>query len=66
LYLCGCIGLVKELERYAVGRAIKRDRASVEMARDLTDELLAELMNFDFRKCLSPSDLFLEHYIIYF
>jgi len=48
-YLCGAIGLVEELERYCIGRAIQRDKASVTMARDLTEELLAELMKFDFR-----------------
>jgi len=49
-YLAGaCIGMAQNLSRYAIGRATERDIASVEMARDLTDSLLTELLKFDFR-----------------
>jgi predicted translin family RNA/ssDNA-binding protein len=49
-YLAGaCIGLAQDLSRYAIGRATERDTSSVEMARDLTDSLMIELLKFDFR-----------------
>eukprot|EP00977_Amphora_coffeiformis_P015671 scaffold4623_cov171-Amphora_coffeaeformis.AAC.3 len=49
-YLAGaCMGLCRDLERYAMGRATARDVASVETARDLVNEILDYLMSFDFR-----------------
>jgi len=49
-YLTGaCMGLCRDLERYAMGRATARDVASVQAARDLVNEILDYLMSFDFR-----------------
>jgi len=49
-YLAGaCIGLTQDLVRYATGRATVQDVESVHMARDLTDALNYELLQFDFR-----------------
>jgi len=49
-YVAGaCIGLSHDLSRYAVGRATELDVASVEMARDLTDSIMNQLLKFDFR-----------------
>jgi predicted translin family RNA/ssDNA-binding protein len=49
-YLAGaCMGLCKELERYALGRATARDVDSVVLARNLVNEILDYLMQFDFR-----------------
>jgi len=48
-YMAGIMQFSHDLARYAQGRAILRDSASVEMARDLCDEILAELLKFDFK-----------------
>jgi len=49
-YLAGaCMGLASDLARYGLGRATERDVASVTMARDLVDDILNELLLFDFR-----------------
>jgi len=49
-YLAGaCMGLCRELERYAMGRATARDVDSVKLARDLVSEILDYLLQFDFR-----------------
>lgn len=49
-YLAGaCIGLTQDLVRYATGRATVQDVVSVQMAKDLTDALNHELLQFDFR-----------------
>lgn len=49
-YLAGaCIGLTQDLVRYATGRATVQDAESVHMARNLTDSLNFELLQFDFR-----------------
>jgi predicted translin family RNA/ssDNA-binding protein len=48
-YLGGCIGLAQDLSKYAIGWAIGRDKKSVELARTLTDDLMANLLLLDFR-----------------
>jgi predicted translin family RNA/ssDNA-binding protein len=49
-YLAGaCMGVCRDLERYALGRATARDVASVQAARNLVNEILDYLMQFDFR-----------------
>jgi predicted translin family RNA/ssDNA-binding protein len=49
-YLGGaCMGLCQDLARYGMGRATARDVHSVSMARDLVQELLDYLLQFDFR-----------------
>ncbi|KAL3910381.1 MAG: hypothetical protein SGILL_007712 [Bacillariaceae sp.] len=49
-YLAGAVmGLSRDLERYALGRATARDVASVKAARNLVNEILDYLMQFDFR-----------------
>eukprot|EP00586_Coscinodiscus_wailesii_P010904 CAMPEP_0172515676 /NCGR_PEP_ID=MMETSP1066-20121228/269785_1 /TAXON_ID=671091 /ORGANISM="Coscinodiscus wailesii, Strain CCMP2513" /LENGTH=530 /DNA_ID=CAMNT_0013296815 /DNA_START=66 /DNA_END=1658 /DNA_ORIENTATION=- len=48
-YLGGVISFCHDLSRYAVGRAILRDATSIEMARDVTTQLLRCLLKFDFR-----------------
>jgi predicted translin family RNA/ssDNA-binding protein len=49
-YLAGaCMGVCRDLERYALGRATARDVASVKAARNLVNEILDYLLQFDFR-----------------
>ncbi|KAG7349694.1 translin family [Nitzschia inconspicua] len=49
-YLAGaCMGVCRDLERYALGRATARDVSSVQAARNLVNEILDYLMQFDFR-----------------
>jgi predicted translin family RNA/ssDNA-binding protein len=49
-YLGGaCMGVCRDLERYALGRATARDVASVQAARNLVNDILDYLMQFDFR-----------------
>ena len=49
-YLAGaCMGLCQDLSRYAMGRATARDAHSVQQARDLVNEILDYLLQFDFR-----------------
>jgi predicted translin family RNA/ssDNA-binding protein len=49
-YLGGaCMGVCRDLERYALGRATARDVASVQAARNLVNDILEYLMQFDFR-----------------
>lgn len=49
-YLAGaCMGLCQDLSRYALGRATARDARSVQQARDLVNEILDYLLQFDFR-----------------
>lgn len=49
-YLAGaCMGLCYELARYAIGRATARDVTSVRCTRDLIQEILNYLLQFDFR-----------------
>jgi len=48
-YLGGVIGLAQDLAKYGIGRATVRDVVSVEIARDLVSQLLASLLNFDWR-----------------
>lgn len=49
-YLSGaCIGLSKDLERYAIGRATARDALSVNLSRNIVSQILHQLMQFDFR-----------------
>ncbi|KAL3903901.1 MAG: hypothetical protein SGILL_010269, partial [Bacillariaceae sp.] len=49
-YLAGaCMGVCRDLERYALGRATARDVDSVKAARNLVQEILDYLMRFDFR-----------------
>jgi predicted translin family RNA/ssDNA-binding protein len=49
-YLGGaCMGLCQDLSRYAMGRACARDVDSVQQARDLVNQILDYLLQFDFR-----------------
>ena len=49
-YLGGaCMGLCQDLSRYAMGRACARDINSVQQARDLVNQILDYLLQFDFR-----------------
>jgi predicted translin family RNA/ssDNA-binding protein len=49
-YLAGaCMGVAQDLSRYAMGRATARDFASVQKARDIIQEILEYLLQFDFR-----------------
>mmetsp|Transcript_6212 Transcript_6212/g.8158 ORF Transcript_6212/g.8158 Transcript_6212/m.8158 type:complete len:548 (+) Transcript_6212:50-1693(+) len=49
-YLAGaCIGLSQDLAQYAVGRATVRDVKSVRVARDLVQDIMDQLLLFDFR-----------------
>ena len=49
-YLAGaCMGLSADLSRYAMGRATVRDVASVTIARDLVQDIMNQLLEFDFR-----------------
>jgi predicted translin family RNA/ssDNA-binding protein len=49
-FLAGaCMGVCRDLERYALGRATARDVASVQAARNLVHDILEYLMQFDFR-----------------
>ena len=48
-YLGGVIGFAQDLAKYGIGRATVRDLVSVEIARDLVAQLLASLLNFDWR-----------------
>jgi len=49
-YLAGaCMGLCQDLSRYAMGRATARDVRSIQQARDLVNEILDYLLQFDFR-----------------
>jgi hypothetical protein len=49
-YLGGaCMGLCQDLSRYAMGRACARDVNSVQQARDLVNQILDYLLQFDFR-----------------
>ena len=43
------MGFIGELNRYAIGRAIRRDVKSVQLCRDLVDALNGAFMQFDFR-----------------
>jgi predicted translin family RNA/ssDNA-binding protein len=43
------MGVCRDLERYALGRATARDVASVKAARNLVNEILDYLLQFDFR-----------------
>jgi len=44
-----CMGLAQDLARYGLGRATARDSESVSMAKDLVQEVLEYLLQFDFR-----------------
>ena len=49
-YLGGaCMGLAKDLARYGLGRATARDAESVSVAKNLVQEILEYLLQFDFR-----------------
>lgn len=49
-YLGGaCMGLCQDLQRYGLGRATARDATSVQAARDLVQQILDYLLQFDFR-----------------
>lgn len=49
-YLSGaCMGLAQDLSRYGMGRATARDVDSVTAARNLVQDVLEELLQFDFR-----------------
>lgn len=48
-YLGGLSDLTGELMRYAVNRATKRDKTSVQKIRDLVDAIYGQLVQFDFR-----------------
>ena len=48
-YMGGCMQFCHDLARYSQGRAIERDANSVRIARDLTDEILYNLLKFDFK-----------------
>lgn len=49
-YLSGaCMGLANDLSRYGMGRATARDVESVTSARNLVQDILEELLQFDFR-----------------
>jgi len=45
----GCMGLCQDLARYGMGRAIMRDDESIREARDLVDDLLQHLLDYDFQ-----------------
>ena len=44
-----CMGLAQDLQNYGLGRATARDVQSVSMARNLVQEILEQLLQFDFR-----------------
>lgn len=44
-----CMGLAQDLSRYGLGRATARDSESVGMAKNLVQEVLEYLLQFDFR-----------------
>jgi predicted translin family RNA/ssDNA-binding protein len=44
-----CMGLSQDLQSYGLGRATARDVDSVAMARNLVQEILNQLLQFDFR-----------------
>ena len=48
-YLGGVIQLAQELGNYAVGQAISKDTASIQLCRDLVEALSGVLISFDFR-----------------
>lgn len=48
-YLGGLSDLTGELVRYAVLRATKRDRESVQRIRDIIDAIFGQMLQFDFR-----------------
>ena len=48
-YLGGVIQLAQELGNYAVGQAISKDTASIQLCRDLVEALSGVLIAFDFR-----------------
>jgi hypothetical protein len=49
-YLGGaCMGLAQDLGRYGLGRATARDVASVQIAANLTGQILEFLLQLDFR-----------------
>ena len=43
------MGLAQDLDRYGLGRATARDVESVTMAKNLVEEILGYLLQFDFR-----------------
>lgn len=49
-FLAGaCMGLAADLSRYGMGRATVRDVSSVTMARNLVQDIMDQLLQFDFR-----------------
>lgn len=48
-YLAACMGLARDLAKYGLGRATARDSDSVKMAKDLVQQILEYLLQFDFR-----------------
>lgn len=48
-YLAGCMGLCQDLSKYGLGRATARDAVSVNMAKEVVDQILGYLLQFDFR-----------------
>ncbi|MBH41894.1 MAG: hypothetical protein CL685_04225 [Candidatus Magasanikbacteria bacterium] len=51
-YLAGLCDVPGELYRYAIGAAAKKDHAQVDLCKKMANEIIGELIEFDFTKYL--------------
>ena len=51
-FLCGVLSYCPSLTRYAVERAYNADVTSIKICRDIIDQVMGKLIQFDFRNGL--------------